>query len=195
MGDSKLYRGGATPPLQKVMRKPKASPPQWGSGAKRRWGILFRTVTPLAAPQSRWRPATKNPWERADARSVRRSEVTGFCAGRQKSRPPVPLLEAVSNREPGNALFRSIIPGTSEPTASTSSRRIWAPFAASLNSAKVRQPARSAVGRFAGVRRASVKTVGELRCRRLGISDRSTISDGESAGAALRRPPGYDNSH
>ncbi len=159
MGDSKLYRGGATPPLQKVMRKPKASPPQWGSGAKRRWGILFRTVTPLAAPQSRWRPATKNPWERADARSVRRSEVTGFCAGRQKSRPPVPLLEAVSNREPGNALFRSIIPGTSEPTASTSSRRIWAPFAASLNSAKVRQPARSAVGRFAGVRRASVKTV------------------------------------
>ena len=46
-------KGGAMPPLQKIMRQPKASPPQWGGGAKRRWGTPFRTATLLAAPQSR----------------------------------------------------------------------------------------------------------------------------------------------
>ncbi len=144
----------------KNMRKPKASPPQRGGGSPqaRRWGthsgLPQFSLFPYAAAACNQKPlGTSGCAQGAQERSY------GFlCRPPKKSRSSGPLLEAVSNREPGNGLFWRRISDTSEPTASQCLRRINLSLAASLKSAKVRQPARSAVGRFAGVRRASAKT-------------------------------------
>ena len=135
----------------KNMRKPKASPPQWGGGPLAVVGHPFRTATILAVPLCSGGLQPKTLGNERMRAGCAGAKLRVFVQAAKKERSSVPLLEAVSNREPGNGLFWRRISGTNEPTASQCLRKINLSLAASLKSAKVRQPARSAVGRFAGV--------------------------------------------